>query len=86
MSECAHTADLSRPEPVPPGGTCPERLEAGTRPVQLRPCPTCGHVGCRDSSPLRHATGHFQATGHPVTRSFEPGESRRRCFEDGSIV
>ncbi|MGW0643860.1 UBP-type zinc finger domain-containing protein [Streptomyces badius] len=41
---------------------------------------------CCGSSPLRHATGHFRATGHPVMRSFEPGESWRWCFEDGSIV
>ncbi|MDX3379220.1 UBP-type zinc finger domain-containing protein [Streptomyces sp. ME02-6991-2A] len=86
MSECAHVADLPRPEPVPLGETCPECLAAGTHPVQLRLCLTCGHVGCCDSSPLKHATGHFRETGHPVMRSFEPGESWRWCFEDGSIV
>lgn len=74
MSECAHVAELPRPEPVPLGETCPECLEAGSHPVQLRLCLTCGHVGCCDSSPLRHATGHFRATGHPVMRSFEAGE------------
>ncbi|MFE9695591.1 UBP-type zinc finger domain-containing protein [Streptomyces sp. NPDC006270] len=86
MSECAHAADLPRPEPVPLGTTRPECLEAGTDPVRLRLCLTCGHGGCCDSPPSRRATGHFRATGHPVTRSFEPGESRRRCFEDGSTV
>ncbi|MFG3405897.1 UBP-type zinc finger domain-containing protein [Streptomyces sp. NPDC048142] len=60
---------------MPPGETRPERLEAGSHPVQLRLRPTCGHVGCRDASPLRHATGHVRATGHPVMRSFEAGES-----------
>ncbi|MYU47773.1 hypothetical protein GTV15_08865, partial [Streptomyces sp. SID7803] len=39
-----------------------------------------------DSSPGRHATGHFEQTGHPVMRSFEPGENWRWCFVDGSIV
>ncbi|MER7695201.1 hypothetical protein [Streptomyces sp. NPDC096095] len=79
MSECAHAADLPRPEPVPLGTTCPECLEAGTDPVRLRLRLTCGHVGRRDSPPPRHATGHFRSTGRPVMRSFEPGESRRRC-------
>jgi hypothetical protein len=34
--------------------------------VHLRLCWTCGHVGCCDSSPNRHATKHFRATGHPA--------------------
>lgn len=59
---------------------CPECVEAGTRWVALRMCLSCGHVGCCDSSPLRHATAHFQATGHPVMRSVEPGEDWRWCF------
>ena len=31
-------------------------------------------MGCCDSSPAKHATGHFQQTGHPLVQSFEPGE------------
>jgi hypothetical protein len=42
--------------------------------VHLRRCAQCGHVGCCDSSPARHATAHFRATGHPVIASYEPGE------------
>ncbi|MCW2798221.1 MAG: hypothetical protein JWM79_3718 [Nocardioides sp.] len=42
--------------------------------VHLPRCAQCGHVGCCDSSPARHATAHFNATGHPVIASFEPGE------------
>ena len=53
--------------------------------VHLRLCLSCGHVGCCDSSPLKHATGHFEATGHPVMRSFEPGEDWRWCFKDFQI-
>ncbi|MGW1228559.1 UBP-type zinc finger domain-containing protein [Streptomyces sp. NPDC001478] len=86
MSECPHVSDLPRPEPAPLAATCPACEEAGTHPVQLRLCLICGHVGCCDSSPGRHATGHFEKTGHAVMRSFEPGESWRWCFEDGSIV
>uniref|UniRef100_UPI003D8CEBCA UBP-type zinc finger domain-containing protein n=1 Tax=Gordonia sp. B7-2 TaxID=3420932 RepID=UPI003D8CEBCA len=48
--------------------------------AHLRMCLTCGHVGCCDSSPRRHATGHFEATGHPVMRSAEPGEAWRWCY------
>ncbi|MEV0093468.1 UBP-type zinc finger domain-containing protein [Streptomyces sp. NPDC050738] len=86
MSECQHTAELPRPEPVPLSETCLECLAAGSHPVQLRLCLVCGHVGCCDSSPFQHATLHFKETGHAVMRSFEPGESWRWCFVDGSIV
>jgi uncharacterized UBP type Zn finger protein len=48
-------------------------------------CLTCGHVGCCDSSPLQHATGHFHATGHPVMRSIEPGETWRWCYVDTEL-
>jgi uncharacterized UBP type Zn finger protein len=54
--------------------------------VQLRLCLVCGHVGCCDSSAGQHATKHFKDTGHPVMRTFEPGEKWRWCFVDGSIV
>ena len=43
--------------------------------VHLRLCLTCGHVGCCDSSPRRHATAHYEETGHPVIKSFQPGEN-----------
>lgn len=43
---------------------------------------TCGHVGCCDSSPHRHAYEHFHQVGHPVMRSAEPGENWRWCYID----
>jgi len=86
MSECPHLSALPHPEPEPLSGTCLECVAAGTEPVHLRLCLVCGHVGCCDSSPLRHGTAHFGATGHPVMRSFEPGEDWRWCFVDGAIV
>ncbi|WP_093799112.1 UBP-type zinc finger domain-containing protein [Streptomyces sp. Wb2n-11] len=86
MTECPHVATLPDPEPAPLSGTCPECPAVGSHPVQLRLCLVCGHVGCCDSSPHRHASGHFDETGHPVLRSFEPGENWRWCFVDGSIV
>jgi CPA1 family monovalent cation:H+ antiporter len=48
--------------------------------VHLRTCLTCGHVGCCDSSPNRHASAHFKSTSHPVMQSAEPGEEWRWCF------
>ena len=40
----------------------------------LRRCAQCGHIGCCDTSPSQHASAHAAATGHPIIRSFEPGE------------
>jgi hypothetical protein len=45
-------------------------------------CQVCGHVGCCDNSPEKHATAHFAATGHPIIRSAEPGEDWSWCYED----
>jgi hypothetical protein len=59
----------------PSGTGCKECLETGQWWLHLRRCAECGHIGCCDTSPNRHATKHFHATGHPVIRSFEPGES-----------
>ena len=59
-----------------------ECLQTGGRWVHLRRCLTCGHIGCCDSSPSRHATGHFQSTGHPLVQSFEPGEDWVWCYAD----
>lgn len=60
---------------VPPSGTgCVECLQEGRWWFHLRRCAECGHVGCCDTSPAQHATAHWKAAGHPVVRSFEPGE------------
>ena len=52
--------------------------------VHLRLCQECGHVGCCDNSPGRHATAHFHLAGHPVIRSYEPGEDWYWCYLDQS--
>jgi uncharacterized UBP type Zn finger protein len=86
MSACPHVAELpEEPAPVTPAG-CVECLRDGTRWVHLRECLTCGHVGCCDSSPMRHATAHFHATTHPIMRSFQPDEDWRWCFVDQTLV
>lgn len=61
---------------VPPSGTgCVECLKADGWWLHLRRCAECGHIGCCDTSPMQHATKHVQASGHPLIRSFEPGEN-----------
>ncbi|HEY7488855.1 MAG TPA: UBP-type zinc finger domain-containing protein [Streptosporangiaceae bacterium] len=87
MTTCAHVAELpaADPEPLDPRG-CAECLANGTRWVHLRLCLTCGHVGCCDSSPERHAAKHAASSDHPIIRSFEPGEDWRWCFVDETIV
>jgi uncharacterized UBP type Zn finger protein len=74
---------VSRVRPVHPSARgCEECLRTGDRWVHLRICMTCGHVGCCDSSPNRHATAHFHGTHHPVMRSLEPGDHWGWCYED----
>ena len=71
---CPHLGDVDpAPTPLTPEG-CQYCLSTGGRWVHLRLCLTCGHVGCCDNSPGRHATAHFHATGHPLIRSYEPSE------------
>lgn len=87
MSEtCPHV--LTLPSAVTPHTTegCEDCLKIGSPWVHLRECLSCGHVGCCDSSPNRHARAHVAATSHAVVRSFEPGEDWRWCFVDETFV
>jgi len=45
-------------------------------------CMSCGHIGCCDSSPNRHARAHFSTAQHPIIQSYEPGEDWWYCFID----
>jgi CPA1 family monovalent cation:H+ antiporter len=64
-------------EPPP---VCQACVDGGTTWVSLRLCLTCGTIGCCDSSVMRHATGHFRETTHPVIQSAEPLEDWRWCY------
>ncbi len=78
---------LSLIRPVQPSAKgCEDCLKIGGRWVHLRLCLTCGHVGCCDSSPNRHASAHFQASRHPIVQSFEPGEDWRWCYVDEAFL
>jgi len=81
--DCTHVPDeLAPPAPTTPQG-CTTCLAAGQHNwVHLRECQTCGHVGCCDSSPGRHATAHARTTGHPLVRSMERGENWWWCYVD----
>ena len=61
---------------------CEECLATGGWWVHLRLCLSCGHVGCCDSSPGRHASKHYRQSTHPIAQSIEPGEDWRWCFVD----
>jgi hypothetical protein len=77
---CTH---LDTIRPVSPSDTgCHECLLLGDVWVHLRLCEECGHVGCCDQSKNRHATAHFHTSGHPIIRSYEPGEDWFWCYID----
>ncbi|MDQ3053944.1 MAG: UBP-type zinc finger domain-containing protein [Actinomycetota bacterium] len=83
MAACTHLETLGTADP--PALTtqgCQECLATGSQWVHLRRCLSCGHIGCCDSSPNKHASVHFQQTRDPVITSYEPGESWRWCFVD----
>jgi hypothetical protein len=73
-----HVAAIRQVRPRTNG--CEECLRLGTPWVHLRLCLTCGHVGCCDSSPMRHARAHAHAVGHPIVQSLERGEDWRWCY------
>jgi CPA1 family monovalent cation:H+ antiporter len=78
---CDHLAEAPDP-PEDPARECEDCVREGTRWVHLRRCLSCGHVGCCDSSPRRHAAAHYRESEHPVMASAEPGEAWRWCFVD----
>ncbi|HKY60005.1 MAG TPA: UBP-type zinc finger domain-containing protein [Gemmatimonadota bacterium] len=80
VKTCEHFAQ-ARPV-VPSAEGCEDCLSTGDTWVHLRMCLLCGHVGCCDSSRNRHATRHYRDTGHPIIRSFQPGEEWGWCYVD----
>jgi uncharacterized UBP type Zn finger protein len=78
--ECTHLDQIRKVKPSAKG--CEDCLKIGGTWVHLRMCMECGHVGCCDSSPNKHATKHFHKMKHPIMRSIEPGESWGWCYID----
>jgi uncharacterized UBP type Zn finger protein len=81
---CTHLGTIQTVGPSAPG--CEDCLRTGDSWVHLRMCLSCGHVGCCDASPNRHATKHFHAAGHPLTRTLEPGEDWMWCYVDQVLM
>lgn len=88
QSQCTHSDQIK--DVKPSAETCEECVKAGTHPVQLRLCLTCGHVACCDSSVGRHARKHFEQSGHPIIQSFKsapPGGTEWRfCYVDNDYL
>jgi CPA2 family monovalent cation:H+ antiporter-2 len=81
---CPHVSEITPVLPSAHG--CEDCLRIGADWVHLRICLRCGHVGCCDSSPNRHASAHARNTGHPVICSAEPGEDWAYCYRDQTTM
>jgi uncharacterized UBP type Zn finger protein len=82
MAGCSHLAHVQISQLPESVDGCEDCLASGGAWVHLRICLECGKVGCCDSSPNRHASAHAHASGHPLIRSLEPGETWSWCFVD----
>jgi hypothetical protein len=81
MDACTHLDQIDA-DAKPSADGCEDCLRAGGHWVHLRMCRVCGHVGCCDSSPSRHASAHHANVGHPLVSSYEPGEDWWWCYAD----
>jgi len=82
--DCSHLHMLAKVKPSARG--CEDCLRIGSRWVHLRLCRICGHVGCCDQSPHRHATKHFHATKHPLIEGYDPPEGWGWCYVDEVFI
>ncbi len=78
---CAHLEQMREVIPDSQDG-CLDCLRVGSEWVHLMLCLTCGHVGCCDSSPNRHARSRAATERHALIQSFEPREDWRYCCVD----
>ncbi len=83
---CTHITDLTAIQLPDQPAVCAECVKVGGQWVHLRTCQTCGVTLCCDSSPAKHATAHFHASGHPVVASAEPGERWVWCYADEQMA
>ncbi len=81
MASCSHLDQVTVPRPESVAG-CEDCLRTGGSWVHLRVCRSCGHIGCCDSSPNRHASAHVRDSGHPIVTSAEAGEDWSYCYLD----
>ena len=81
---CVHAGETV--DVGPPADGCVVCLEEGGAWVHLRQCLVCARTLCCDNSPGRHMTRHWEATGHPVMRSAQPGEGWTWCYPHDSVI
>jgi uncharacterized UBP type Zn finger protein len=86
MTSCTHLDQIQVTERPEATDGCAECLAAGTPWLHLRLCLECGHVGCCDDSPNRHATAHAGTSGHVLITSLEPGETWSWCYADEVVL
>jgi uncharacterized UBP type Zn finger protein len=82
MPDCTHLGTITVFDLPASVDGCEDCLREGGVWLHLRICLECGHVGCCDDSPNRHATAHYHGAGHPLIRSLEPGEEWSWCYID----
>ena len=82
QASCSHLDQISVTDLPPSIAGCEDCLAIGGSWVHLRMCMSCGKIGCCDSSPNRHASGHSREVGHPIARSAQPGEDWSWCYVD----
>jgi uncharacterized UBP type Zn finger protein len=82
MAQCTHLDQVEITELPASVDGCEDCLRIGTEWCHLRICLSCGHVGCCDNSPERHATKHADESGDPLIRSLQPGEDWTWCYVD----
>ena len=70
--DCKHLDKIQVVKPAALG--CVDCLEMDFKEWNhLRLCLFCGNVGCCDGSPHKHATKHWQETGHHIVYLGLPG-------------
>lgn len=85
--DCEHLEAVEDPPPLT--DSCTRCLDEDAEAVELgwlRVCRTCGHVGCCDSAPGRHARVHHEETGHPLIRPLDPSRTWTWCYVDDAYV
>ncbi|MEO1654518.1 MAG: UBP-type zinc finger domain-containing protein [Bacteroidota bacterium] len=85
MNESCPHLDHFQPKYFTKDHVCEECIKTHSRWVHLRTCQTCGITLCCDSSPNKHATKHYEETGHPVVISAEPDEYWAWCYEHQAL-
>lgn len=82
--DCTHRDQIQAVDPSSDG--CEACLAMNDRWIHLRLCLTCGHVGCCNDSKNKHASKHFQSTGHPLVKPMEEGEDWLWCYADEVMI